>query len=497
MVEVGIMEYIRVNCSEIEKYLEMGYKENANLLYNPESVHKWIADDVMKRYALKRMFPEYIAKAHLKGDIHLHDLEYAATRPVCLQHDLRPFFMYGLKVDGSGSHTNVSRPAKHPEVAIQHAAKVMMAAQTNMSGGQSIDEFNVWLAPYVRGLSYEEVKQLMQMFVYELNQMYVARGGQVIFSSVNCEFRIPEFLRDKDAIMGGKVVGTYEEYEDEARVILEALIDVMLEGDAMGKPFLFPNFIVKVRSKKDFDDELMYKLHELMVKYGTPYIINMIPEWQEINTNAMGCVDGKEVVIYRYEGNVYVESFERMWNRFVVFGVKRYGISEYIEVPNLEIYDSRNGFVKVKRIIRNPDKGDWVLLKLDNGRQIMATRDHPLPTKNGVKEIKDISVGEEIPVLWSYTFPETKKVDSDFAYIMGLLLRDGNREMTLSVGVDEEDIADEYIRIIEKVFEGSVYGEKVYVDRGEKGKYIEVVLRSNGDRGVRAKIIKKYNEYFG
>ncbi|CAB3287662.1 Ribonucleotide reductase of class III (anaerobic), large subunit [Methanocaldococcus lauensis] len=163
---------------DITKLIKQGSRENANLMYNPESIHKWVADETMKQYALLAIFPKHIADAHIKGDIHLHDLEYAATRPVCLQHDLRPFFMYGLKVDGTGLHTSVSRPAKHPEVAIQHAAKVMMAAQTNMSGGQSIDEFNVWLAPYVRGLSYEKIKQLMQMFIYELNQMYVARGGQ-------------------------------------------------------------------------------------------------------------------------------------------------------------------------------------------------------------------------------------------------------------------------------------------------------------------------------
>ena len=279
---------IVLDVNKIENLINSGYKENANLLYAPETIHKFMADAVMKEYSLL-LFGDDVAKAHLKGDIHLHDLDYGAIRSVCLQHDLRDFFMYGLKVDGTGNHTSISKPAKNPEVAIQHAAKVMMAAQTNMSGGQSIDEFNIWLAPYMKGLSYDRVKQLMQMFIYELNQMYVARGGQVIFSSINLEYNIPEFLRDKDAIMGGKVVGAYEEYEDEARIIVDALIDVMMEGDAEGKMFLFPNTIFKIRSKKDFKDELVLKTHELVRKYGTPYFINMIPDWQEGNTNSMGC----------------------------------------------------------------------------------------------------------------------------------------------------------------------------------------------------------------
>ncbi|AIJ05915.1 anaerobic ribonucleoside-triphosphate reductase NrdD [Methanocaldococcus bathoardescens] len=276
---------------DITKLIKSGSRENANLMYNPESIHKWVADETMKQYALLAIFPKHIADAHIKGDIHLHDLEYAATRPVCLQHDLRPFFKYGLRVDGTGLHTSVSKPAKHPEVAIQHAAKVMMAAQTNMSGGQSIDEFNIWLAPYVRGLSYEKIKQLMQMFIYELNQMYVARGGQTIFSSINLELEIPEFLKDKPAVIAGTTRGTYGDYEEEAKLILEALVDVMMEGDAMGKPFLFPNFIIKLRENafKDENRELMYKIHQLSAKFGIPYFINMLPDWQVTNTNAMGC----------------------------------------------------------------------------------------------------------------------------------------------------------------------------------------------------------------
>ncbi|ACX71999.1 anaerobic ribonucleoside-triphosphate reductase [Methanocaldococcus vulcanius M7] len=276
---------------DITKLLKMGSRENANLMYNPESIHKWVADETMKQYALLAIFPKHIADAHIKGDIHLHDLEYAATRPVCLQHDLRPFFMHGLKVDGTGLHTCVSKPAKHPEVAIQHAAKVMMAAQTNMSGGQSIDEFNVWLAPYVRGLSYERIKQLMQMFIYEMNQMYVSRGGQCVFSSINLELEIPEFLRDKPAVIAGTTRGTYGDYEEEAKLILEALVDVMMEGDAMGKPFIFPNFIIKLRDNafSNENEELMVKIHELSAKFGIPYFINMLPDWQVVNTNSMGC----------------------------------------------------------------------------------------------------------------------------------------------------------------------------------------------------------------
>ncbi|MBP2172769.1 anaerobic ribonucleoside-triphosphate reductase [Methanococcus voltae] len=276
---------------DIDRLINHGSKDNANLMHNPESIHKWVADETMKEYALMKIFPKHIADLHMKGDIHLHDLEYAAVRTVCCQHDLRPFLMHGLKVDGTGRHTSVSKPAKNPEVAIQHAAKVLSAAQCEMSGGQSIDEFNVWLAPYMRGLSYSEVKQLMQMFIYEMNQIYAARGGQVVFSTVNLELEAPDFLKDKPAIKNGQIVGTYEEYDAEIKIIAEALTEVLMGGDAYGKPFLFPNIIFKLRENafKNENYELLYKIHKLSAKWGLPYFINMTADYQVGNTNAMGC----------------------------------------------------------------------------------------------------------------------------------------------------------------------------------------------------------------
>lgn len=102
------------------------------------------------------------------------------TRPFCFSHDIRFFLKHGLKVDGVGNHTAVAGPAKNPEVAILHAAKVLASAQVNCAGGQGFNYFNTFLAPYVDGLPYDKVKQLAQMFIYEMSMMYVARGGQSV-----------------------------------------------------------------------------------------------------------------------------------------------------------------------------------------------------------------------------------------------------------------------------------------------------------------------------
>jgi len=80
--------------------------------------------------------------------------------------DLRYFLYYGLIPDGSGFRSSVAGPAKQPEVAILHSVKVLAAGQTNFSGGQGFMYYTMFLAPFLRGLPYEKVKQLAQMMFY-------------------------------------------------------------------------------------------------------------------------------------------------------------------------------------------------------------------------------------------------------------------------------------------------------------------------------------------
>lgn len=145
-------------------------RENANQMHAPETINWVISGEALEQYALTRLIPPAIADAHISGDFHLHILSMFATRPNCIQHFPPLFFKYGLKIDGTGRHTSVARPPKHLMVAIQHTAKMMLAGQTQMAGGQSVDCFNVWLAPFIRGLDERQIRQAAQEFIYELNQ---------------------------------------------------------------------------------------------------------------------------------------------------------------------------------------------------------------------------------------------------------------------------------------------------------------------------------------
>ena len=277
----------RVGAPVYDAYLMdvgMGFKanENANLQPNAETSHKrkadWVSDE---EYLL--LMPPKLADTHLAGDLHIHDLEYFGTRPFCQDWDLRYFFYYGLMPDGMGTRTSVAGPAKHPEVAILHTAKILASAQTNFAGGEGFYNFLVFLAPYMRSLSYERIKQMMQMMFFEYTQAYVARGGQLVFSNVQVQPGVPELWRKVPVVTQGKVgPDVYGDLEDEVRLMFRALYDVALHGDYRGKPFNFPkleNSLSPEFFKPEYD-EFWLNVHHVVAKFGTPYFDNLMPPYR-------------------------------------------------------------------------------------------------------------------------------------------------------------------------------------------------------------------------
>lgn len=275
-------------------------RDNANLQENAETSHKKKADKISKEQYLLQLPPD-LADYHLGGDLHIHDLEYLGTRPFCQDWDLRYFFYYGLMPDGNGTKASVAGPAKRPEVAVLHAVKALGSAQTNFSGGQGYYNFLTFLAPYFEGLAYSDMKQLMQMFVYEMTQMMVARGGQVVFSSVQLSPGVPALWKDKPCVYKGKIwdgksapLRTYGEFEGEVRLLFKALMEVMLEGDFWGKPFNFPKPEISIEPDFVQEDDAFNQAHpdlptyrdlylltfELASKFGTPYYDNQIPAYR-------------------------------------------------------------------------------------------------------------------------------------------------------------------------------------------------------------------------
>ena len=185
-------------------------RENANVPHGPEATNLTLAERIKKEYALLNVFSQEVGDAHMRGDLHLHDLGFI-DRPYCSGQSLEYIKKFGLNLPNSLS---MAKPAKHPEVLLAHMVKFAAALQSNFAGAIGWDAVNLFFAPYLEGLSDREVHQLAQMLIYEFSQQAVARGGQAIFTDINLYWEVPKHFEDVMAIgPGGEFTGkTYAEY---------------------------------------------------------------------------------------------------------------------------------------------------------------------------------------------------------------------------------------------------------------------------------------------
>lgn len=222
-------------------------KENANVPHGPEATNLTLAERIKKEYALLTVFSEEVADAHMRGDIHLHDLGFI-DRPYCSGQSLEYIKRFGLSLPNSIA---MAKPAKHAEVLLAHMVKFAAALQCHFAGAIGWDAVNLFFAPYLAGMSDEDVKQLAQMMIFEFSQQAVARGGQAIFTDLNIYWEVPRHFEDVQAIgPRGEYTGkTYSHYEHEAQRFAWFLFEVFKEGDGSGRPFFFPKPLVHITEK--------------------------------------------------------------------------------------------------------------------------------------------------------------------------------------------------------------------------------------------------------
>jgi ribonucleoside-triphosphate reductase len=274
---------------DYHKLLHEGIKENSNQYVNAESIHAWTADRISEQYALLYLLPDHLSRAHLNADLHIHKLKYYDLRPFCQNHDVRMILWCGLPPGGS-KHSASSGPAKHPMVAVLHLAKWLGIVQGSYQGGQGYDKFTAFLAPIIAGLTYKEILQLIQCFMFESNQIYAARGGQVPFTSMHCSPEIPKMIANLPAVgLDKKIVGTYGDYQDECKMLFNAICEVEMARDSEGKIFNFPKHEVELRREWLTKHEDSYRLvFEEACQTSTPYF-TLYPDWMPEDVHTQCC----------------------------------------------------------------------------------------------------------------------------------------------------------------------------------------------------------------
>lgn len=253
--------------------LDWRVNENANSGYSYASMLNHISGSVVANYTLSNIYPDRIAKAHRDGDFHIHDLS-AGIIPYCMGHSLKELLMMGFV--GSGGRAS-SKPAKHLDSALQQISNFMATLQTEAAGAQAFSSWDTYLAPFVRndGLTYQQVKQAVQQFIFGLN--IASRWGQCPFTNLTMDLVPPSDLKDMPVIIGGELQDTtYGEYQTEMDMLNKAFIETMIEGDAEGKIFTFPIPTYNIVKDFDWEGDVAKKLFELTCKFGSPYFANYL-----------------------------------------------------------------------------------------------------------------------------------------------------------------------------------------------------------------------------
>ncbi len=267
------LDYKKVVDSYLQS-LDWRVKENSTVTYSVGGLILSNSGAITANYWLSEVYDKEIAEAHRSGDIHIHDLSMLTG--YCAGWSLKQLILEGLGgVEGKIS----SGPAKHLNTLCEQMVNFLGIMQNEWAGAQAFSSFDTYLAPFVKvdSLSYKEVKQCMQLFIYGVNTPS-RWGTQAPFTNITLDWTVPEDLADLSAIVGGKPQDfCYKDCRQEMDMINKAFIEVMIEGDYEGRGFQYP--IPTYSITKDFDwsdTENNRLLFEMTAKYGTPYFSNYV-----------------------------------------------------------------------------------------------------------------------------------------------------------------------------------------------------------------------------
>ncbi len=249
-------------------------KENSTVTYSVGGLILHNSGSVTANYWLSEIYDQEIASAHRNADIHLHDLSMLTG--YCAGWSLKQLIKEGL---GGIPGKITSSPAGHLSTLCNQMVNFLGIMQNEWAGAQAFSSFDTYLAPFVKvdNLTYKEVKQCIQSFVYGVNTPS-RWGTQAPFSNITLDWTVPNDLAELPCIIGGKEVDfKYKDCKKEMDMVNKAFIEIMIEGDANGRGFQYPIPTYSITNDFDWSDtENNRLLFEMTSKYGTPYFSNYI-----------------------------------------------------------------------------------------------------------------------------------------------------------------------------------------------------------------------------
>jgi len=248
-------------------------KENSNMSFSVQGLNNYIASAISARYWLNKLYPANIRNAHIEGDLHIHDLGLLA--PYCCGWDLKDLLISGFK---GVSEKIQSNPPKHFRSALGQVINFFYTLQGEAAGAQAFSNFDTYLAPFIRydKLSYKEVKQGLQEFIFNIN-IPTRVGFQTPFTNVTLDVTPSKATGEENIIIGGKVMPEkYKDFQKEMDMFNQAFAEVMLAGDSTGRVFGFPIPTYNIDKNFDWDRKSLKPAWEMTAKYGVPYFSNFV-----------------------------------------------------------------------------------------------------------------------------------------------------------------------------------------------------------------------------
>jgi ribonucleoside-triphosphate reductase (formate) len=266
----------KANVELVENYvqkLDWKIKENSNMSFSLQGLNNYISSDITAEYWLNRIYPPEIRKAHKKGDLHIHDLSLLSV--YCVGWDLQDLLTMGfMGVSGKVE----SAPPKHLRSALGQIVNFFYTLQGEAAGAQAVSNFDTFLAPFIRydNLSYKDVKQALQEFVFNIN-IPTRVGFQTPFTNITMDLNVPRMLKDAPVLIGGKhQKETYGDFQKEMDIFNNAFAEVMMEGDARGRVFTFPIPTYNITKDFNWENSNLDNIWKMTGKYGIPYFSNFV-----------------------------------------------------------------------------------------------------------------------------------------------------------------------------------------------------------------------------
>lgn len=490
--------------------------ENSNK--NPRLVttqRDYLAGIASKDISRRFLLPPEILQAHEDAILHFHDIDYFAQRTHnCDLLNLEDMLQNGTVI----SETLIEKPHSF-STACNIATQIIAQVASSQYGGQSISLAH--LAPFV-DISRQKIKKKVE---HEVDIFLKTNSNRSYFNysdyveKVTSERLMDEIKKGIQTIQYQVVTlmttngqapfltvymylneAKNKQEKDDLALLIEETLKQRYQGIKNEKGVwitpAFPKLIYVLESDNITSDSEYWWLTELAAKCTAKRLVpdyiseKVMLELKGDVYTCMGCVDGQEIITYKFNNMLFVEAFERMWYRLADhFEIKHQTENSphlYMDLKDIEIYDTEKGFVNTKRIIRNLSD-DWVDVHLSNGRRLLCTSDHPFEIiGKGMVHTSDLSIGDRLKINLSQYSENNISFNTDRAWFLGFMLCDGcyqnNHIFSSIAATDEDDIEEKFITVVEKQF--GLHTDVTLHERGKNGRYKDLCIKADKHDGL-------------